>query len=98
MDLLPIEQFAAVANETFDLQIGEAGHPLTLVEVRPLPAQNAGFGLVRQPFSLMFRSGSPVVLPQRTYRLKNATMGTLGIFIVPVGRDAQGVTYQAIFN
>ena len=54
--------------------------------------------MLRSPFSLMFRSGSPVVLPQKVYRLKNATMGLVDIFLVPVGRDVSGVVYQAVFN
>ncbi len=98
MELLPIERFAGAANQTFELAIGEASMALTLVEVRPLPLHNAMPGAMRQPFSLTFRSASPVVLPQRIYWMENATMGKLGIFIVPLGRDQAGVTYQAIFN
>lgn len=98
MQLLPIQRFAGVANQTFDLAIGEASMTLTLVEVRALPIENAMPSAVRQPFSLLFRSASPVVLPQRIYWMENATMGKLGIFIVPIGRDQTGVTYQAIFN
>ena len=98
MELLPIQRFASVANQTFDLAIGEASMTLTLIDVRPLPIEQAMPGAVRQPFSLLFRSASPVVLPQRIYWMENATMGKLGIFIVPIGRDQAGVTYQAIFN
>jgi hypothetical protein len=98
MDLLPIERFAGAANQTFDLAIGEASMALTLVDVKPLPATRGAPGMMRQPFSLLFRSASPVVLPQRIYWMQNATMGKLGIFIVPLGRDQAGVTYQAIFN
>ena len=73
--------------------------PLTLVDVKPLPVHARPVpGLMRQPFSLIFRSISQVVLPQRIYWMDNATMGKLGIFIVPVGRDSAGVTYQAVFN
>ena len=99
MDLLPLERFASVANQTFDLSIGEASMPLTLVDVKPLPVQaRTAPGVTRQPFSLIFRSLSQVILPQRIYWMNNATMGKLGIFIVPVARDQSGVTYQAVFN
>lgn len=97
MQLLSHETFAARANETFDLGMGESAMPLTLVEVQPLTT-HAYPGMLRSPFSLMFRSGSPVVLPQKVYRLKNATMGPVDIFLVPVGRDVSGVVYQAVFN
>ena len=66
-------------------------------EARPLPER--GFaGVMRAPFSLLFRSASKVLLPQQIYRLKNATLGILDIFLVPVARDKEGIIYQAIFN
>jgi hypothetical protein len=97
MRLEPIQTFAAAANQSFDLSMGESSMNLTLVEVKPLPAHPFP-GMLREPFSLMFRATSAVVLPQRIYRLSNATLGALDIFLVPVGRDPQGVLYQAVFN
>jgi hypothetical protein len=97
MTMISIQTFAAAANQAFDLVMGETSVALTLVEVTPLPSHPVP-GLLRDPFSLIFRSQSPVVLPQRIYTLKNATIGKMDIFIVPVGRDAQGVLYQAVFN
>jgi hypothetical protein len=97
MTVALIQTFAAAANQSFDLILGETSVPVTLVEVTPLPRHNAP-GLLRDPFSLVFRSESQLVLPQRIYSFKNATIGKMDIFIVPIGRDAQGVLYQAIFN
>lgn len=97
MQLMSCETFAGRANETFDLGMGESSMPLTLVDVQPLQVQTWA-GMMRAPFSLMFKSGSPVVLPQKTYRLNNATMGPVDLFLVPVGRDVSGVLYQAVFN
>jgi hypothetical protein len=97
MQMMKTEEFAPRANETFDLLLGESSVTLTLVEVKPLPV-NAFPGMMRPPFSLLFRSGSAVVLPQRIYRLNNATMGALDVFLTPVGRDPQGIVYQAVFN
>jgi hypothetical protein len=97
MQLLSRETFAVRANETFDLGLGESSMPVTLVEIQPLPP-HAYPGMGRSPFSLVFRSGSPVVLPQKVYRLKNAALGELDMFLVPVGRDVSGVLYQAVFN
>lgn len=51
-----------------------------------------------QPFSLIFRSSSQVVLPQKLYSLRCAMLGRLEIFLVPVARDTKGIVYQAIFN
>ncbi|ATQ44123.1 hypothetical protein CSW64_17880 [Caulobacter mirabilis] len=97
MQLMSREAFAGRANETFDVSLGESSLPMTLVEVQAL-TPHAFPGMSRAPFSLVFRSGSPVVLPQKTYRLTNATMGPVDLFLVPVGRDVQGILYQAVFN
>lgn len=97
MDILQREAFAPRAHETFELSLGESSLTLTLTELKALPTPPAP-GLTRQPFALTFRSASAIVLPQRLYRLVNATMGPLDVFLVPVGRDPQGVIYQAVFN
>lgn len=97
MQLLSCETFAGRAGETFELTMGDNSLPLTLTEVTPLPARPFP-GMMRAPFSLVFRSSTQVVLPQRIYRLKNAAMGALDIFLVPIGRDTKGAVYQAVFN
>lgn len=97
MQLLSREAFAGRTNEAFDVSMGESSVAMTLVEVQSLNPHPYP-GMMREPFSLIFRSGSPVVFPQKTYRLKNATLGALDVFLVPVGRDVQGVLYQAVFN
>jgi hypothetical protein len=97
MALLSVENFAAVAKQFFDLALGESSVPLTLVEVQPLPV-NPYPGMMRAPFSLLFRTASQVVLPQKLYNLKNDKLGRLEIFLVPVARDREGVLYQAVFN
>lgn len=97
MSVSQAEDFAKTANTSFELSLGETSMMLTLVEIKPLPALNFP-GALRQPFSLIFRSATQLILPQRIYRLLNAATGPLDIFLVPVGRDAQGVSYQAVFN
>jgi hypothetical protein len=52
----------------------------------------------RRPFSLLFTAMDPRVLPQRIYRLAHEALGDLSLFIVPVAKEAAGVTYQATFN
>lgn len=97
MQLLNSADFANQANTTYELWLGDGAMNLTLVDIRPLPT-TAHAGSMRQPFSLIFRSSVRHVLPQRTYQLKNAFSGVQDIFLVPVGRDAAGVLYEAIFN
>ncbi|HXQ16188.1 MAG TPA: hypothetical protein VN814_16335 [Caulobacteraceae bacterium] len=97
MQLLTFESFAPHLNSTFSLKLGESTVDLTLTQatkqpLRPYP------GMMREPFSLYFRSGSQVVLPQRIYPLEHDGMGKLDIFIVPVAREPQGIIYEAVFN
>lgn len=37
-------------------------------------------------------------LPQATYRIENANLGVLEVFLVPIGPDESGMRYEATFN
>ena len=96
--VLVFEDFADRVGEVF--VVGEKEFPaipLTLAEAEPLPPRRGPEGM-RPPFSLVFLGKDPRVLPQRLYRLEHEEMGALAIFLVPVGKDAEGVSYQAVFN
>lgn len=98
MHIQQTNAFAPRVGESFDMVLGaDATKSLTLVEVRPLTPHKFP-GMLRDPFSLIFRSESQVVMPQQIYRLKNEAMGPLDIFLVPVGRDPKGTIYEAVFN
>ncbi|MGN7774121.1 DUF6916 family protein [Phyllobacterium sp. 22552] len=97
MGIITLDIFARSVGEGFEIEMGTGSLVFTLTEARPLPER--GFsGMTRAPFSLLFRSESKIVLPQQIYRLKNAALGVLDIFLVPVARDRDGIIYQAIFN
>ena len=51
-----------------------------------------------EPFSAYLRGALRPILPQSIYRVEHETMGTLEIFLVPIGPDAQGMRYEAVFN
>ncbi len=48
--------------------------------------------------ALLFRGGGEWLLPQGTYPLAHETLGEAPLFIVPVGRDTEGLDYQAVFG
>jgi hypothetical protein len=93
-----------LTRELFSDKIGqiwvldEAGVPpieLTLTEAEPL----RNFAkLKREPFSLYFTTSGDFVLPQRLYALRHGTLGPMAIFLVPIGREGDITTYQAVFN
>ena len=68
---------------------------LTLTEVEPLKNYAK---LKREPFSLFFTTSGDFVLPQRNYGLRHGTLGPMTIFLVPIGRQGNVTTYQAVFN
>lgn len=95
---LRLEDFADKVGQDFCLS--EPGMPrisFSLKQTEALPTGRVPFPRP-PPFSLIFNARTPVVLPQRLYRLEHAIMGALTIFLVPVGRSAEGVNYQALFN
>jgi hypothetical protein len=78
--------------------IDEPGAPaieLTLAEMEIL--RNHG-KLAREPFSLVFTTRGNFVLPQRTYTLRHADLGQMPMFLVPIGRQGDVTSYQAVFN
>ena len=99
LDRLTCADFAREAGATFRLEEDVASSvSLVLVEAAELPRRAGLPGAPRAPFTLVFRGPADPVLPQRIYALKNEALGRLGIFLVPVGRDAAGVLYEAVFN
>jgi hypothetical protein len=93
-----------LTRELFSDKIGqlwvldEADAPpieLTLTEVEPLRNYAK---LEREPFSLYFTTTGDFVLPQRLYALRHGTLGPMSIFLVPIGREGDTTTYQAVFN
>lgn len=97
MGIVTLEQFAGCVGEGFAIEMDGSSIQFTLTEARPLPESGLP-GVRRAPFSLLFRSMSQIVLPQKIYRLNNAVLGVLDIFLVPVARDKDGIVYQAVFN
>ena len=67
-----------------------------LIEARALAAP--GRITPRQPFSVIFRVPGQLRLAQGTYRLKNARLGTLKLFLVPVDPPGNWRHLEAVFG
>lgn len=96
-----LETFEPLLGTTLELQVSDAEGArrvlaLELREATALPAPRGDSG--RPPFSLIFRGPADPQLPQATYPLAHPALGTVEIFIVPVGRSEDGVDYQAVFT
>jgi hypothetical protein len=96
LDKVTKETFEPVKGGVFELSLGEGQTvPLELAAVLGTGLQ----GLAnREQFSLHFRGPASPALSQRIYRLSHPQLGTLEIFLVPIGRDPGGMTYEAVFT
>jgi len=97
MLVLSYEFFAGHLRQTFFLSLGESSVELTLVEARRRPPRVVA-GLRAEPFTLYFKSSSQLVLPQKMYSFKVHGSDRFDMFIVPVGRERDGIVYEAVFN
>lgn len=95
LERLTIETFAGRLGEAFTLVADEQRLPTELVEAT---VHGEATETGRAPFSIVFRGPADPVLPQRIYHFEHAELGDLELFVVPIGRDAEGVLYEAVFT
>jgi hypothetical protein len=102
LEKLTIDMFAPHVGEMFRLRVQpERVLDVELVQVTPLRVRSADGREAprqREPFSIVFRGPSNVIVPQRVYPLEHDTMGSYELFIVPIGPGQGGMLYEAIFS
>ena len=90
-----VGMFSEYLGDTFRVY-PDASDPL---DVELISATGSGEGPEGgRPFSIVFRGGGNVALPQRTYRMEHPEIGAFEIFLVPIGPDGEGLRYEAVFN
>ena len=100
MNQLTMNDFEPHVNSTFAVHYGgEEPLELTLVSVTPLgeppdPGQDR-----RQSFSLLFTNlMTDKYLVQQIYEVVHSELGTLQLFLVPMGPGKGGMAYEAVFS
>ena len=88
---LTIGDFAPHLHTRFRVLQPE-GHELELTEVTD--CSNAQL----EQFSLIFTGAASPWLPQGMYKLAHSQMQECELFLVPIGPDAAGMRYQAVFS
>ena len=97
-DLPTRDAFAQCLGQPFRVHVGSTDSvEMVLAEVTA-PRRHPGVPAGDRPFSLIFRGPRAPVLPQKIYPMENDRLGRHEIFIVPVGPDADGMRYEAVFN
>ena len=96
---LTLARFAPLVGSTFSVALGAPWDlRLELAEVAALSSQTSFTGALRAPFRLIFHGPTQPVHPQATLPLEHPQLGRLEIFLVPIGPDAIGMRYEAIFT
>src|SRR5438067_4260734 len=95
LDLVEFELFAACLNQVFGIVFPDGTLPLKLSEAHPLGARPES---VREPFALTFLGRAGLRLPQGIYKMRNATLGEMEIFLVQIAVDQTRSTFEAVFN
>jgi len=89
------ETFESIVGETVDLQAGETSFQADVEAVsllRKNPDQE------RQPFSVELQAHDSENHGQQMYQLSHPDLGTVSLFLVPIGVGEPGIRYEAVFN
>ncbi len=94
LDSLHYEDYAPHINSKFTAQIHEAS-PVELeltnvVENSPSPRQ--------EQFVLTFRAPFTAPAQQQIFTVRHEQLGSGIMFLVPIGKDANGIIFEAVFN
>jgi hypothetical protein len=95
LDKVECAQFAACLGQDFEIVFSDGVLPLKLSEARPLGVRPES---IREPFSLTFVGRAGLRLPQGVYKMRNAALGEMEIFLVQLAADQTGSTFEAVFN
>jgi hypothetical protein len=101
LETFTLETFADRIGERFVVAAETGDLDAELVEATALTGMS-GHELEtpgdRGPFSLVFLGPVEPILPQAIYRFEHDELGAFDIFVVPIGRDERGVSYEAVFT
>ena len=101
LDTLTSADFSPYLNQTFRIH-AESSRSLEaeLIEVSELgpdPTRDEEV-LRKRAFSIVLRGPREPLLPQRIYQVEHEELGMLGLFLVPIGPDGEGMRYEAVFT
>jgi hypothetical protein len=98
LDTVTMETFQPRVGELFRVIVDEKWEmQARLSSVDPW-SEAAGRGRPRAPFSLVFHAPQGAVIPQQIYRVENANLEPMELFLVPIGPDEHGMRYEAVFT
>ncbi|HEY6250326.1 MAG TPA: hypothetical protein VI685_10210 [Candidatus Angelobacter sp.] len=93
LEKLNAKVFAEHRRSKFHTQLGDRKVELELLSVEE-PESSPKV----EVFFLTFHGPLTPRLPQRIYLLEHEKMGTFSIFLTAIAGDAEGISYEAVFN
>jgi len=91
-----------IARDTFAGQVGSpfrvVGGAFDSVELRLAELTDGKAAPGYELFSLFFHGPPAPRLDQATYTMEHPALGTVVLFLVPVGALPSGIRYEALFN
>ena len=94
LDLLHYEDFVPHVNSTFTAQANNA----STVELELLSVEEKSPSPRQEQFILTFRAPLTAPAQQQIFNLHHEQLGSGSMFLVPIGKDATGILYEAVFN
>lgn len=93
MDQPTLAQYRSALKSKFSIRGVEPALELELEEV-----QDGGRSGGYESFALRFRGPGGRFVPQQAVPLTHPELGDIDMFLVPIGVDADGYRYEAVFN
>jgi hypothetical protein len=96
LQLLTASDFKLHSGKDFFIHFsGEMTATAQLESVVEFPAYNH---LERKPFSITLQTAQKDLYQQAIYTVEQPSLGTMQIFLVPVGCNEKGMQYEAVFS
>lgn len=88
------DEYAACLNTDFMVEVSpELKVSMKLTEVTELSER-----FHQQSFSLIFTAPDNTLAGQGQFSVEHETLGTIELFMVPIGKDSKGMLFQSLFN
>jgi uncharacterized protein DUF6916 len=96
------ETFSRYLNTKFSLSHGDAEaiavRSIQVNDWTPKAGRPSAAATGRECFSVVFIGSHSAPLRQETYTVTHDSIGKFAMLVVPVGKDKEGVYYEAVFN
>ena len=94
LDTLHYEDFVPHIKTRFQMQVDES----TTLEIELISVEDKSPSPRQEQFLLTFRAPLEAPPQQSLYQLRHEKLGSGRLFLVPIARDGDGLTYEAVFN